>query len=721
MSKNTNNPFVLPNEEYTRNIDPVKNAVEDYTTYLQTKHGISHEEARQFVTSTLMPGGCFEFKDKMMTLLERKENGDRELVKKPVRRFIADIIKRDLIVAPTWTVYLPSSVRSSFLGENIELGIADRNKAKKAMYHAESIGDKIGYVHHNLDQGNKKIRNNSVSGMQCTASTAMMNRTGHSTLTSICRNTSGLGNVNNERLITGNRHYRNQHITLNNIVSIVRNTNYKTLRGAMEKYDLHYPTAEEALECIRYSSDLYWRNDGAIAYILDYFHKLTPIQRAAVVYTGDLCHLRKHNEEMVRKLFTDLIQKKNVNPENPMGIVKSAPESYLFLAQQICTDEVKGIGLDHKQIEGKPELSILASTILHIVHVVDVYSDFIKAFLVTPNLPPSVAYLPAMLRRTALVSDTDSTLMTMKDWIIWYCGKIDFTPVGISVQAAMTFFASSNIAHVLATMSKNMGVETKNLKRIAMKSEFRFDVFIMTMLGKHYFALIGCQEGSVYEKHKVEIKGVHLKSSQITKELTSQSEKMMVDIMYDILNKGTVSMKTYIERVRAIEQHVMAQIRAGNKDYFKAASIKDAESYTKDEEESPYQLHTAWQMTFGKKYGLMPDPPYRTIKISLDIGGPAKLKAWIASIKDADLQKWIRHWVAVKEKKNFSTFTMPEEMFVRHGIIDEIKDVVDVRKITMELCTSFYLVLETMSLFFVGDKHSSLVSEIYPADEEVMC
>lgn len=721
MSTNFSNPFVLPIDDYVRDIDPIKNAIEDYATFIQTKHGVSYEEARQFVISTLKPGGVFEFKDREMTVLGKDENGDRMLMKKSMRSFIREVIAEKLIIAPTWTVYYPPSKKSSFLSENIELGIADRNKAKKLMYAAESRGDMVAYFHNKMDQGNKKIRNNSVSGMQCTASTAMYNKTGHSTLTSICRITSGLGNVNNERLITGNRHYRNQHITLNNIVSIVRNTNYKRLRGTMEKYDLHYPSAQDAIDCVRYSSDLYWRNEKAIDYMRDYFEKLSPLQRAAFVYTGDLRHILKHNEAFMRRFITELIQKCDVQPESPMGVVKSAPESYLFLAHQICQDEVRGIGTDHSMIEGKPQLSILASTILHIAFVVDEYKDFISTFLVTTNLPPSVAYLPAMIRRSALVSDTDSTLMTMKDWVIWYCGKMDFTPTGIAVQAAMTFFASSNITHVLAIMSRNMGVENKHLWRVAMKSEYRFDIFIMTMLGKHYFALIGCQEGSVYEKHKIEIKGVHLKSSQITKELTGQAETMMVDIMNDIFKKGSVSINQYLNRVAAIEQRVMQQIRMGNKNYFKAASIKDAESYTKNEEESPYQLHAAWNTTFGRKYGLMPDPPYRTVKISLDLGGPAKLKAWVETIKDPDLKKWVQHWIAVKEKKNFSTFVMPEEMFTRHGIIEEIKDVVDIRKITMELCTAFYLILETLNLFFVGDKHSTLVSEMYPQDDLVEC
>lgn len=704
-------PFILKADEYKREIDPVANAVHQYASYLADKRGVPYDECRAFVVSTFKKGGVFEFKDKGMTLLRRNEHGDREVETTTVRKFIKEVIDRELIIAPTWTTYLPTKTKVSFLADDITDGIAGRNAAKKKMYQAESANNKTEYKWYKEEQTYKKKGNNAVSGAQASTSTVIFNKTGHSTLTSICRNTSGFGNASNERIVTDNRHYRNPEITLNNIVSITCNTNYKRLRGVMEKFDIAYPSTDDVMVCVRYSTQLYWRDETAMAKIRAYVETLTPLKKAAFVYTGSLHRLRELNEPLVRTIFTELIQKvTGVEVANAMTVIKSAPETYLHLGHQICTEETMGLGMEHHLIEGTTAINTLAATILHVAFVVDKYAELFKCLLVTSNVPPSVAYFPYSIRRAALHSDTDSTLATLESWVIWYCGDIDFTPVGIAVQAAITFFISSGIRHILAVMSANIGVDKRHLFRAAMKSEYRFDVFAMTMLGKHYFALIGCQEGSVYEKRKTEIKGVHLIGNQIAQ----FAEEMMVDIMNTIIKEKKISAKKYIRMVAEMEQKVMKSVIGGDKEYLKSASINDAESYTKDEDESPYQLHTFWQETFGRKYGLMPNPPYRTVRINLKLKGPKSIAEWLANMKDQTMAGFIRHQFTLKGKKMFTTFTMPEEMFDQLGLIEEIKDYVDAKKITVSLCTSLYLVLETLNLFFVGDKKvNRLVSEVY--------
>jgi hypothetical protein len=143
----------------------------------------------------------------------------------------------------------------------------------------------------------------------------------------------------------------------------------------------------------------------------------------------------------------------------------------------------------------------------------------------------------------------------------------------------------------------------------------------------------------------------------------------------------------------------------------KAASVKDAGSYTKDEDESPFQQHTFWQTTFGLKYGMMPEPPYRTLKLCLNITGPKAMAKWLEEMKDQELSKRIRSWMATKGRTSFTTFNIPEEMFNRFGVLEELLPVLDDRKIATELCTSFYLVLECLNLFFIGDKR--MVSDFY--------
>ena len=282
------NPFVLEKADYKRDINILQHYVNDAAKYLSVMMGKSPAECRNYVLTNMRPGGKFEFKDPQVRYLERGENGDREEKYGTISQYIAETVSREELIAPTFTTYLNPKQNQSVLVDFIDENVAARGRAKKAMFKATMEGDTAVATLKKIEQGNKKISNNSISGAHVSNSTPLCNKTGHSTLTSNCRVTSGFGNANNEKLLCGNRHYWNPNIVINNIVSIVNHTDYDRLAAVMEKYQLVYPTVQDALECVEYSTNLYWRNERARARILTLLSNLSPIERAAFVYTGDL-------------------------------------------------------------------------------------------------------------------------------------------------------------------------------------------------------------------------------------------------------------------------------------------------------------------------------------------------------------------------------------------------------------------------------------------------
>ena len=707
------NPFIHDVDFYKRDINVFKHYVDQVSTYLSIMSGDDIDTCRKFVSKELKPGGVFEFKDKEMVFLKRNEFGDRELIHSTVRQFLKEVVSEEEILAPTWTTYMPHKKKRSFIGVEIDNNIRLRAVAKKAMFAAKAAKNDFMYEFYKSEQTNRKLGNNAVSGAHVTPSTPIYNKTAHSVLTSICRSTSGFGNSNNERLLTGNRHYRNWLITKNNIVSILSRVNLSDIDNAIAKYGLVYPSEKDTIECIKYSTDLYWWIPKRMKEIEEIIYRLTPTQRAAIVYTGDLYHIRKHNDVFMREFIRSLIEKKEGECENYNDYIKKCPDAYLELAAQICTDEVKGKGKDYSSLELSGKITTLALTIKNIDKVIIDYSDFIKTFIRTDCLPPSVAYLPESLRRAALTSDTDSTLFTVQDWLFWYCGGIDFSQDGIGVVAAMTFLASSSITHVLATMSANIGVEKPKLFDIAMKSEFRFDVFVPTQLGKHYYAFIGCQEGNVFDEHEEEIKGVHLKNSNIAKILNDRSHAMMIEIMNTVLRGEKISLLKYLEEIANIERMVMSGVERGDNDFLRLSSIKDHESYTKDKDESPYQHHVFWNTVFGQKYGYMPEPPYSTLKISLTVSNRVKLIKWLDSIKDDSIKSKLEKWFNDKEKTYFNTLFIPEDILEQKGFPEELVPALNYRHTAQELCKAFYIILETLGFYTMGDKVQRLVSDYY--------
>jgi hypothetical protein len=707
------NPFLLKKSEYKRDLNYLKYYVEDSAQYLSISTGKPIEVCKAFVTSNLKAGGKFAFKDPKIKFLRRGENGDRLEEEGTLERYISQSIKSRELIAPTLTTYIHPDIKQSILSLAIDEGVAQRKTAKKEMFEARANKLMLLESIKNIEQTGKKLGNNAISGAHVSPSTPLHNKTAHSTLTSNCRTTAAYGNANNEKFLSGNRHYFNHHIVLNNIVSIINNTDYIALAAVIEKYNLTLPSVEETLNCIRYSTGLYFWEIQYFEKIKALVYKLNPLQRAAFVYTGDFYHLMKYNESFVRLFLTQLASKVYGEHPEPATVLKRAREDHLNLANRICSKEMKGIGKDYSKLKDTPAHSTLALTVENIEKTVLKYADMIKVFWVTSNMPTSVANFTNSIRRSAITGDTDSTIFTVQDWVIWYEGKISFSEEALAIKEAVVFLTASTITHLLAMMSANFGIVEKRLFQISMKNEYAFDVFVPSNLGKHYFALMSAQEGNIYEKDKMEIKGVGLKSSNSPKEIIAEAQAMMRSIMEDVKKKGTISVFQYIRQVADVERKIISSIQKGEHTYLRRGSIKDASSYTATEDLSPYMQYKLYKDVFAPKYGEIEPPPYNTLKISVDINNATDFQNWIAKIEDRAFADRMSKWLAETGRTHMSTFNFPSQILNSSGMPKELLDIVAYRRIVSDICKIFYIVLECLGVYTAEKKVVRLLSDYY--------
>lgn len=708
------NPFVLPDSAYKRDLDLFGNYIRDTAKYLSVMTGDPFETCRMHVVETIKQKDTeFGIKDPNIVFFNREANGDRTQRKAKLSSYIGAAIKADDLIAPTLTIYENPKSRKSILVDYVDGNVKKRSAAKKAMFKAKMAGDMPTHNIKKIEQSNAKISNNSLSGAHVSSSTPLFNKTAHSTLTSTCRSTSGYGNANNEKMLNGNRHYWAPDIVRNNIISIINNTDYIKLRDTMLKWNIRFPTVQETMECIRYSAELYWRDKREYVKLERLIERLTDYERAAFVYTGDLYHLMKFNDGVVREFLRRLsLYVKDEHPDPENFIDKVVPEDYRHLAVQICADVTKGLSID--KMKGTIAIHHVASTAQNIMTTVTDYADFINTFFVTYNMPASLAYFPDSIRRAALTSDTDSTIFTVQDWVGWFFnGEIRFGNEGNAVAATMIFLAAQSIVHVLSIMSANMGIEQSRLHQIAMKNEYKFDVFVPTPVAKHYYAIIGCQEGNLYSEYDMEIKGVHLKSSNAPKQIMKKAKDMMREIMYTVVDGKKISILKFLKEVGDIERGVMQSIAQGSSDYFRVGQIKPASSYKNAPEQSPYGHHQLWNEVFGPKYGMVPEPPYAVIKVSTNLPNQTAINSWLAQMEDRELAERMQKWLDKNNRKNINTMFLPDIITQVKGIPPEILATIDSRKIILDVSKVFYLILESLGIYMLGSKKISLVSDTY--------
>lgn len=717
------NPFLKTADQYSRDLNVTRNYREDMALYLHKTTGKPLDVCTAFVDRETGPGGRFYLKEPTVLCLTRNQHGDRKQEAIPYNEYLRDISENKRLFSPAMTVYHHPSEKSSILAEYISGNIAGRAKVKHEGLVAKMAGDhELAAIKEN-EQTTYKIANNSLSGAQASNGTILYNKSAHSSLTSTCRTATSYGNANNEKFLCGNRHYWCADVVKANIVSIIRHVDYDLIQQAMDKFGLEYPRVVDVMECITYSTDLYWKSFDELVAIKRLVEGLTPIERAAFVYVGDLYHLRKYNSNVVNTFIRKLITKATVPAENAEEIIKAMDNDTKAFVSLLCTKELEGGVLSDLKENNPYNYGIIAQTVLNIFDALKEYELIIKAFWVTDNVPASVAHLRSSLRRSAITSDTDSTIFTVQDWVQWYVGKIDFSEEANSVAYAMVYLATQAIIHVLAIQSTMMGVVPEKLNVLAMKNEYFFPVFSLTAMAKHYYSYMSAREGNVFKEFDTEIKGVYLKDSNCPPAIMKQAQDLICNIMDNVIAGEKMSIYALYELIGGIEKQIVDSVRSGKSEYLAGGSVKDSSSYT-NPDSSPYQHFLLWQHVFAPIYGEAPPPPYSAVKVSLDINNKTQMKEWLNRIKDETIRENLESWLKLKKRDVIQTLLLPRPVVELSGIPKEAVQAIDIRKLVMSITRPFYLILESLGIYMKNDNNTRLVyDQIYGylgSDSEVV-
>ena len=685
--------------EYRRSIKPVEHYITQMAFYLHKQTGDAIEKCRAFIVDGIKNNKFEGVRNPNVVFYKRAENGDRAREEISLTGYIQEVLDNHEILAPSFTTYLHPSIKVSLISNYATSNVKTRSIAKKASQKAKAQGNMPVYLAKDNEQTNRKQTNNSLSGAFNAGGSPLNNPSAHSTLTSTTRTVTSFGNAVNEKMVMGNRHYWSPAVALYNVISVTANFDRVDLENTMVKYGLVCPTVDDVMDCITYSSDLYWRDRKKTQEIRDYVVTLTPVERAAFVYIGDLYHIRKHNPEMVRRFISALAKKDTTVLENPLEEVKSLGESVLNLAHHICYDEAKGKGKDYKLFNSEGVLSTVVSTSKHILSTLEEMKPFITTFMLSDNVPASVAYIRNMLRRCVTVSDTDSTCAAYEDWVEWYFGSSRFDAESIAVSGAVMTLSTQSIAHVLATLSANIGVEKSKLGTLAMKNEWFWTVMIPMNVSKHYCAAAHIQEGNVFKEPELELKGVHLRNSNTPPAINEDAKRMMLEIIDNIETGKKVSLQKLVGEVVDMEKHVSHSLLAGELEFYRGGKIKEAEAYSKGPDESPYQHHLLWEQVFAPKYGAVQSPTYAVAKVATQMDNKSKLKAWLDSMEDRALADRMGAWLAAHNKSALPTMYISANYLKSNGMIPEIKPVIDTDRIVVDLCNVYYMLMESMGYY----------------------
>lgn len=696
--------FFAPKEQYKGSLNPMQSYLQQLCFYIQNKTGWSEEQSKQKAIEIIKA----KFKDRAVKCFERIENGDRTVKDTTLLNYIKDNLREGNVFTPTFTTYMSTKRKKSILSEFIFVSVAKRSAAKKEAHRAKAAGDLLLADNKNNEQNNLKTYNNSMSGAFAQAACILYNPSNHSTLTSLTRTMTSMSNASNERVIAGNRYYPRPIDVFNNIVYICTNTDSDKIHQAMKAFGLNYPTVQDTVNVLKHSSDLYFKD--RVYYetkIVPFLSNLTPEQLASICYSGDFYHIRKLNSDFVKTMLKQMAVKIVSSDRDPGVIEKihAIDENIVNFVHHIFFDELKGKGKDYAKMLDTGIPDSIYATCLNTMEVLKRYKLFFNAFFMTTIMPVNSFRLKHMVRRTVVLSDTDSTCFTLDEWVKWYKdGQFWVDAETIAIGGAISYITTQVIVNFLRILSCNLNVDEGLIDKLGMKNEFLWLAHVPAEVSKHYYAYTVLQEGTVLTKPEIEIKGVHLKNSTVPKFVIEDGKALMTEILEKVSSNQRLNFKSIAKRVIDLEETIHSSVFRGEPVFLKKSKINSAESYVQEADKSPYARHTFWSEVFAPKYGEFPPPPYEVVKIPTKISSKTALNEWLESIEDSDLKLRLIDWLTRNNKKDLPTIYLNDTYVKGSGIPSEILRIIDVERIILDVTIQHRVILETMGVVLYKDR-----------------
>jgi len=640
------NPFVKQPSEYTRDLDIIENYINTSAQYIQIETGDDIESIKTWLRESLQPV------DPELHSLSRPDGADRKRIKHGLTPYLKEIVHGGKMVGPNLVAYENPEKKLSFLSEFVENGLTKRAAIKKKGQKAYMEGDFETATFCDNQQVRVKTLNNTLSGAHSSPHNPIYNASAHTTLTSVCRCATSYSNAVVEKLLAGNRHYYSPDVCLSDMVSVIRITDLERLKEAVIRYKIKPPTAKRLYMHVIENCQKYWRNEVEDSRIHDFIHKLSDIERIAVGYVGDLYFMRVNNDALIRTLFTKLITVPSEPVANPEEWCQRADADLVAMIGLIVADLLKGRTVAKLAEESKSDYGIYGAAIKNVIETIAEYGLLFESFLRTDNLPTGIHSIPTMLRKAAIVSDTDSTIFTTEEWVDWYTGTHRTDGEAMAVAATIAYIDTQVLAHTLAMLSRHLGVGDDKLHRLAMKSEFYFPAFGVINQTKHYFSYIKACEGNVFPKLKLDTKGVNLKNSRLPGEIRKGLNDYIRWVLDCLMTEKHPTLAEVLEQPAKMAHRVRNSLINGDTEFLSAAQIKQLSAY-KNPNAPAFQQYTFWNTVFADVYGEADIPPYSAVKIPVTITNRMLMEKWAATLP-LEAKQGLRKWFLREVKYVYS-------------------------------------------------------------------
>lgn len=621
---------------------------------------------------------------------------------------------RDKIIGPFGAVYETTDKCRSFLGGMIGIQKKQRKKEKKLMAEAQRNGDKSAESFHKNTQTLIKINMNSMPGGMGSAHNFLSSKANYNSVTSISRYCIMNSYAHAERFLESNFYFRNEEQLINHLICCMKAGPVDTdVENICKKYNVHEPNAQEVYDfvigCLRR-----YQFERDYPEVLRLLESMTQGQRDFVFYMSNMKQLVTRNPELWRpwlaRFFTDPGTDENVDPKALLGLDGDLVTVVATMHNREIPVNAKGNPISvYETCDKYPEIGKHLSTCgLHLQNCLDEVQELFDLFMQHNVGIGYVGELKSMFRDAVSTSDTDSIIFTTRSWIEWYFKELRLDDAAFHLNALVVYWLSKANANILFHLSKILGAIGDELFILAMKNEFMMPVEILTPLKKHYMALLAIQEGVVYTKPRLDVKGVGLRGSNFSKGVLNFVNWFIEELVTGIYKNKRIKATDFITYTLEFERMVFDSLSQGSTEFLTIEPVKNADEY-KDADRTIYFNFLFWEEVFGEKYG--------------NIAVPTKCYVLpLTNVKHYGYEQWLesnypetgKKLTAFLEKNKDKNITRIPINPVTNQIPEELRKVTNYKAVIWANTRPLYLILSSLGIT-VGatPKQNVLFSDMY--------
>lgn len=215
---------------------------------------------------------------------------------------------------------------------------------------------------------------------------------------------------------------------------------------------------------------------------------------------------------------------------------------------------------------------------------------------------------------------------------------------------------------------------------IIMKNEFTFGTTMLTMNKKNYATIQELQEGHIINNGDgvMDIKGLPINKSTLNDKTKEELQKILEE---EILTSDEIDQVRIIKRLAILEKQIFENLKSGQKDYYKPATIKALNSYEDPMRIQGIKAALVWNMVRGEELEAIDLEARNTVDIAKVIITPEnieKIKDKFPDVYDrfVDLFKDPDHsffgtssQYGVKIKKTITSIAIPTDVQVPEWLV----------------------------------------------------